>query len=66
MKKHTAAIVMAMGLLALAGCKDRVIWNDNGKVDEATQNREVWNTNGQVDSGERKIWVNKDGKEVVK
>jgi hypothetical protein len=57
---------MLVSLFALAGCKDRVIWNDNGKVDEATQNREVWNTNGQIDSGERKIWVNKDGKEVVK
>ena len=57
---------MLASLFALTGCKDRVIWNDNGKVDEATQDREVWNTNGQVDSGERKIWVNKDGKEVVK
>ena len=60
-----AASALAL-VFALTGCKDRVIWNDNGKVDEATQNREVWNTNGQVDSGERKIWVNKDGKEVVK
>lgn len=66
MARYSVAVLMLVSLFALAGCKDRVIWNDNGKVDEATQNREVWNTNGQIDSGERKIWVNKDGKEVVK
>nr|WP_251068108.1 hypothetical protein [Marinobacter sp. C7] len=59
-------IVMVFSVLALAGCKDRVIWNDNGKVEEATEGREVWNSNGQMESGERKIWVNKDGEEVVK
>ena len=66
MTKRSVAVLMLASLFALTGCKDRVIWNDNGKVDEATQDREVWNTNGQVESGERKIWVNKDGKEVVK
>lgn len=53
-------------VLALAGCKDRVIWNDNGKVEEATENREVWDSNGKMDTGDREIWVNKDGEEVVK
>jgi len=59
-------IVIVFSVLALAGCKDRVIWNDNGKVEDATEGREVWNSNGQMESGERKIWVNKDGEEVVK
>ncbi len=59
-------VVIVFLVLALAGCKDRVIWNDNGKVEDATEGREVWNSNGQMESGERKIWVNKDGEEVVK
>jgi len=50
----------------MAGCKDRVIWNDNGELEEATKNREVWDSNGQMPTGERKIWVNKDGEEVIK
>lgn len=60
------AILVVCAMLALAGCKDRVIWNDNGKVEEATTNREVWDTNGKLESGERKIWVNKEGEEVIK
>ncbi|MBN7771666.1 hypothetical protein KUV44_16985 [Marinobacter daepoensis] len=55
-----------LSVFVLAGCKDRVIWNDNGKVESATQNREVWDSNGKLESGERKIWVNKDGQDVVK
>jgi hypothetical protein len=58
--------VLAVVVAALAGCKDRVIWNDNGKVDEATENREVWNSEGKLDNGERKIWTDKDGNDVVK
>ncbi|KMQ73923.1 membrane lipoprotein lipid attachment site-containing protein [Marinobacter subterrani] len=60
------AILVVCAMLALAGCKDRVIWNDNGKVEEATTNREVWDANGKLESGERKIWVNKEGEEVIK
>ena len=63
MKKVAVAV---LAVLALAGRKDRVIWNDNGKVEEATTDREVWNSNGKMESGERKIWVNKDGEEIVK
>ncbi|KEF32799.1 hypothetical protein D777_01433 [Marinobacter nitratireducens] len=59
-------MVVVFSLAALAGCKDRVIWNDNGKLNEATENREVWDSNGKMETGERKIWVNKDGQEVVK
>lgn len=59
-------VLVVCAFLALAGCKDRVIWNDNGKVDEATTDREVWDSNGQMESGERKIWVNKDGEEVIR
>lgn len=51
---------------ALAGCKDRVIWDDKGKVDEATKDREVWDSGGKMETGERKIWTDKDGKDVVK
>ncbi|MBW7469381.1 membrane lipoprotein lipid attachment site-containing protein [Marinobacter sp. F4218] len=59
-------LLIVFAVAALAGCKDRVIWNDNGKLEGATENREVWNTNGQMDSGERKIWVDKEGKEIIK
>lgn len=59
-------LLIVFAVAALAGCKDRVIWNDNGKLDSATENREVWDSNGQMDSGERKIWVDKEGKEVIK
>lgn len=62
--KKTLLVLCAV--LALAGCKDRVIWNDNGEVEEATTNREVWDSNGQMPTGERKIWVNKEGEEVIK
>jgi hypothetical protein len=51
---------------ALAGCKDRVIWNDNGKVEEATTDREVWDSEGKMEAGERKIWTDKDGNDVIK
>lgn len=51
---------------ALAGCKDRVIWNDEGKVKEATTDREVWDSEGKMPTGERKIWTDKDGEDVVK
>lgn len=53
-------------VMALAGCKDRVIWNDNGKVDEATKDREVWDSKGKIETGERKIWTDKNGKDVIK
>lgn len=59
-------VLVLFAVLALAGCKDRVIWNDNGKVEEATTDREVWDSKGKMESGERKIWVNKDGEEVVR
>ncbi|MEQ5837606.1 hypothetical protein [Marinobacter sp. NFXS9] len=73
-------IMVALVGLVLAGCsKDRAIWNDNGKVDEATQNREVWDdngkmdskdrkfwdSNGKMDSGERKIWNDSNGDPVI-
>jgi hypothetical protein len=58
--------VVLLALLTLAGCKDRVIWDDNGKIEKSTENREIWDSNGKMDTGERKIWVNKDGEEVVK
>ena len=60
------AMLVVCAVLALAGCKDRVIWNDNGKVEDATTDREVWDSNGQMETGERKIWVNKDGQDVIK
>ena len=66
MNKRSITLVMLMSLLALSGCKDRVIWNDNGKVESATEDREVWDSKGKMNTGDRKIWVDKDGKEVVK
>jgi hypothetical protein len=62
--KKVALILFAV--LALAGCKDRVIWDDKGKIDEKTQNREVWDSNGKMKTDEREVWVNKDGEKVVK
>ena len=62
--KKTALMVFAV--LVLAGCQDRVIWDDKGKVENATENREIWNTNGKMNTGDRKIWENKDGEKVVK
>lgn len=59
-------VLIAVAVLAVAGCKDRVIWNDNGEIQEATTDREVWDSNGKMQTGERKIWVNKDGEEVIK
>jgi len=58
--------VMVLAVVTLAGCQDRVIWNDNGKLESSTEEREIWDSNGQMDSGDRKIWVNKDGKEIIK
>ena len=66
MNKRSFAIVAMIALFTLAGCKGRGIWNDNGKVEEATQDREVWDSNGKMDSGNREIWVDKNGNEVVK
>ena len=60
----TAFIIVA--LMALAGCKDRVIWEDNGAIEKTTENREIWNTNGKMGTEDRPIWVNKDGEKVVK
>lgn len=62
MKKVMLMVVIA---LAVAGCKDRVIWNDNGAVEEATQDREVWDSEGKMDTGERKIWNKSDGEPVI-
>lgn len=58
--------LMMFVVLALAGCQDRVIWDDKGKVEEATQDREVWDSNGKMETGDREVWVNKDGEKVVK
>ncbi len=66
MNKRSFAMVAMIALFTLVGCKDRVIWNDNGKVEEATQDRKVWDSNGKMDSGNREIWVDKNGNEVVK
>lgn len=60
------SLLVLCAVLVMAGCKDRVIWNDQGELKEATTDREVWDSNGQMPTGERKIWVNKEGKEVIK
>lgn len=65
MKKSGIVLLALVATLALAGCKDRVLWNDNGKVEEATSDREVWNTQGDMDSGERKIWNDREDDPVV-
>ncbi|GGE72097.1 hypothetical protein GCM10011533_25520 [Streptosporangium jomthongense] len=60
------AALLIFAVLALVGCKDRVIWDDKGKLEETTRNREVWDSNGKLNTGERDVWVNKDGEKVVK
>lgn len=59
-------MIVALAVFALAGCKDRVLWNSNGAYDKAGS-QEVWNTNGQVNtSGNRTIWRDANGNDVVK
>ncbi|BES71894.1 hypothetical protein RE428_29120 [Marinobacter nanhaiticus D15-8W] len=74
--------LVALVGLVLTGCsKDRVFWEDNGKVEQKTENREVWDDNGKMESekerefwdrngkmgsGERKIWNNSEGEPVIK
>lgn len=62
--KKIALIMFAV--VALAGCKDRVIWDDKGKIEEKTQNREIWDSKGKMNTDDREVWVNKDGEDVVK
>ena len=73
--------VTMLAVSALAGCQGRALWNDNGKVEEATTDREVWDDNGQVekstsdreiwdsngkmDTGGRKIWNDAEGNPVI-
>lgn len=66
MSKGSLAMVILASLFALSGCKDRVIWNDNGKVESATEDREIWDSKGKIDTGDRKIWTDRDGKDVIK
>lgn len=62
--KKIALITLAV--VALAGCQGRTIWDDKGKLEQAREDRDVWNSHGKIDTGERKIWVNKDGKDIIK
>lgn len=67
MKQSMKQLMLAMfAVIALAGCKDRVIWNDHGKVEKSTENREVWDSGGKIDTGERTIWNDKSGEPVIK
>lgn len=50
----------------LVGCQGRVIWDDQGKIDQATENREVWDSKGKMDAGERKIWTDREGNDIIK
>ena len=58
-------ILVLFAVIALAGCKDRVIWNDNGKLDEATRDREIWDSKGKIESGDRKIWNDQNDEPMV-
>lgn len=60
-------MLVALIGLAVTGCsKDRVFWDDNGKLEQKTENREIWDDNGKMDSGERKFWDNAEGEPVFK
>lgn len=58
-------VVIALAGLVLAGCQNRAIWNDSGKVEEATTDRKVWDTQGQLNKGERVIWRDAEGNPVI-
>lgn len=66
MKIANVMFIVVLAGAALTGCKDRVLWNDNGALTPKTQNREVWNTNGKLESGSRTIWNDAQGKPVIK
>lgn len=73
--------VVMLSVLVLAGCQGRAIWNDNGKVEEATsdrevwddkgqvekstRNREIWDSNGKMNTEGRKIWNDSEGNPVI-
>ncbi len=57
--------VIALFALMLAGCQGRAIWNDGGKVEEATTDREVWDSNDKLDTGGRRIWNDREGNPVI-
>jgi uncharacterized lipoprotein YajG len=59
-------MVIMAAIFMLAGCmEDRVIWNDNGKLDQSTENRKVWDSNGKMGTEDRKVWNDSDGEPVV-
>ena len=62
MKKVLLMLVMT---LVLIGCKDRVIWDDNGALEKSTEDRKVWDSEGKLGDGERKIWNKSDGEPVI-
>ncbi|OEY67831.1 hypothetical protein [Marinobacter sp. X15-166B] len=57
---------VALMIMTLTGCKDRVIWDSNGALESAAENREFWNTNGKMNSGDRHHWKNSKGENVIK
>lgn len=57
--------VLMFAVIILAGCKDRVIWDDSGKLEGAAQDREIWDSKGKIDTGDRKIWNDQNNKPVV-
>ncbi|WP_166265011.1 hypothetical protein [Marinobacter caseinilyticus] len=59
-------LLVALVGLALAGCKDRVIWEDNGAIKASTEDRKVWDREGQMENGERKIWNDSKDEPVIK
>lgn len=61
-----AVIAICLAGMALAGCQNRVLWNDHGKLENATQDRKVWDTEGKMDSGKRIIWRDAEGHDVIK
>lgn len=66
MKRRLLGGVVVLAVMVLAGCQNRVIWDDAGAAERATKDREVWNTQGKMESGERRIWNDRDGNPVIK
>lgn len=58
-------LVLAIAIGALTACEGRSVWQDNGKVKEATTDREVWDSNGKMDTGDRSIWNDSEGNPVI-
>lgn len=58
-------LLIALACFLSACAQNRPIWNTNGKTADK-KDRKVWDSNGKLNQKDRKIWVNSEGKPVIK